>query len=141
MLDETLALSFPVFESSLLGGEARFRGRASANFRSEVGPPSSCQECEHAPQLCLKSQAPKREKSSAESLPKRSDPFGLLHCLLYIVFEGRASSSLVIGEMILFEVRKQNGKENNLSGDKRKVPVSECDDCKSCRSKSSGQSL
>jgi hypothetical protein len=80
----------------VVGGEARFRGHASANFRSEVGSPNLCQECEHVPQLSFKSQAPKESKSSAKPLPKRCGPFGLLHCLLYIVFEERASSSLVI---------------------------------------------
>jgi hypothetical protein len=52
--------------------EARFRGRASANFRSEVGPPNVSQECEHIPQLSFKSQAPKGTKSSAEPVPEDS---------------------------------------------------------------------
>jgi hypothetical protein len=81
----------------VVGGEARFRGRASANFGSEVGSPNLSQECEHAPQLSVKGQAPKEEKSSAEPVPKRSDPFGLLHYPLYIVSEENANSSLVMG--------------------------------------------
>jgi hypothetical protein len=37
----------------VLAGEAGFRGRASPNFRSEVGPPNSCQEYEHAPRYVI----------------------------------------------------------------------------------------
>ena len=55
----------------VVGGEARFRGRAEALFGSEVRPPNLCQECEHVPQLSYKSQAPKETKEFCGTWTRR----------------------------------------------------------------------
>jgi hypothetical protein len=66
-------------EKKVVSGEAGFRGRVSANFRSEVGPPNLCQEYEQRPSAFSQESCSKGKQEfcgtwTKEELPLQASP-------------------------------------------------------------------